>query len=187
MRGLLNLNILTLKITRNNKRTKACWCLQISQIVIWNFHLRLLSWVSWPRRQKWGFLFLNLQWSVFWEYFVSQLLCITSALWHIRKTAGPVCQCLSLFSHSWHIHMTASNVDVMRGNGGETLTSMLTTSEDIRCTGKARSYLEGERKMGHCLSAASLTAFSHNNWSAFVDTLILMRPNPLFSPQWIHR
>lgn len=42
-------------------------------------------------------------------------------------------------------------------------------------------------KMGHCLSAASLTAFSHKNWSAFVDTLILMRANPLFSPQWIHR
>ncbi len=79
----------------------------------------LLSWVNWPRKWKIYFYFWT-GWSkcFFGVLCSTQLLCITSALRHIRKTAGPICQCLSLFSHSWHTHMTGSNMDVMKGNGG---------------------------------------------------------------------
>lgn len=136
------------------------------------------------QKTKIMFLFLNLREQVFfWS-----TLSYPASMCYFCSEAQP-----GLFVNVYHCfptpdtHMTGSNMDMMKGNGGETLMSMLSTSKDIWCTGKAHSYLEREKKMGHCLSATSLTAFSHNNWSAFVDTLILMRPNPLFSPQWIHR
>lgn len=49
--------------------------------------------------QKTKIMFLFLQEQVFF-WSTTQLRDINSALQHIRKTARPVCQCLSLFSHS---------------------------------------------------------------------------------------
>ena len=83
--------------------------------------------------------------------------------------------------------MTGSRVDVMKGNDDDEHAQYRAETHWKDTQLFREREREREEKMGHCLSAASLTAFSHNNWSAFVDTLILMRPNPLFSPQWIHR
>lgn len=136
------------------------------------------------------FFFKFAQTSVFLFIYLFRILVLPSfpVLLLLCGTGKQPC----LFDNVYHCFpshdMTGSNMDVMKGNGVETLMSMLSTSKDIWCTEKAHSYLGREKKkMGHCLSVASLTARSHNNWSAFLDTLILMRPNPLFSPQWIHR
>lgn len=128
------------------------------------------------------FKFAGTKWGGGW-------VCYTASLYYFRPVAHQensqaYLSMFIIFSHSWH--MTA-NTDVMKLCGGKRLMSILSTSKDIWSSGMAHSHLEREKKMGHCLSAASPTAYSHNNWSAFMDTLILIRPNPLFSPQWIHR
>ena len=155
----------------------------------------MLSWVSWPRKVKLCFYFWMCRQQVFFlfflfvEWFVTTVvisLCYFCFVAHQENIRGRLSLFIIVFPLLPYTHDPQQHGCDEGGTERITLVSMLSTSRDIWCTGKAHGYLE--REVGHCLSVASLTAFSHNNWSAFVNALlILMRSNPLFSPQWIHR
>lgn len=90
------------------------------------------------------------------------------------------CQCLSLFSHSRHTHMTGSDVDIMARNGGETLTSMLSTRRETRCTEKAHRYLQRKENgplpicgPSDCISTQQLVCFTGLSYLNEVESFVL--------------
>lgn len=145
-------------------------------------------WVRWPRakKKKKIYIFKN----------AGVEFCCRASLHYLRSAEHQKNSLMSVFffvfSPTLDIHITA-NADVIKLYGGKMKRGLgarwwarLVLAETYDAL-EWRIYFRREQKMGRCLSAASLMPYWRNNWSAFVDTLILIRPNPLFSPQWIHR